>query len=53
MITGMKKAFKIFKEGTTTDGPVWIIYPENEAYDILRKVGFYLWMGYTVTEIQS
>jgi hypothetical protein len=52
-IQGMKKAFRVFKEGTTTQGPIWIIYPENEKYNVLEKVGFYIWMGYTVSDIQA
>lgn len=51
----MKPAFKIFKAGTTTKGPVQIVYAENDLkpYDIKAKVKFYRSLGYEVTDIQT
>lgn len=43
--------FKIFKEGTTTDGPVTIFKDINLPYNKEQKMAFYRSLGYTVIEI--
>ena len=50
----MKKSipqFTIFKEGTTTKGPVTIVSPVGQAYDRVAKMEFYRSLGYIVNDI--
>ena len=46
----MIKAFKIYKKGTTVNGFITILCPENEFNQtwLNYKINFYTYLGYTI-----
>lgn len=43
--------FRIYKEGTTTKGPITIVKKKGEPFNENKKREWYKYLGYTVTEI--
>lgn len=43
--------FKVFKQGTTTNGPITILKKEGEPFNEAKKRAWYIYLGYTVTEL--
>jgi len=49
----MKKEFKIYKEGTTTDGKVVILSKNGEAFNRGAKISKYLFLGYSIYDMND
>ena len=49
----MKKEFKIYKEGVTTEGKVTILSKVGESFNKEEKIQKYLFLGYTVYDLED